>query len=54
MVVIIIIIYNNNDDDDDDDDSIIIIIIIIKFTIMTKNWCWSICLFESFKLCPHN
>jgi hypothetical protein len=53
MVVIIIIIYNiNNDDDDDDDD--IIINIITKFTIMTKKCCWSICLFESFKLYPHN
>jgi hypothetical protein len=52
MVVITIIIYNKNEDDDDDDNNNNIII--TKFTIMTKKWCWSICLFESFKLCPHN
>ncbi len=51
MVVITIIIYNKNEDDDDDNNNNIII---TKFTIMTKNQCWSICLFESFKLCPHN
>ncbi len=50
MVVIIIIKYNNNDDDDDNN----ITIITTKFTIMKKNGCWCICLFESFKLRPHN